>query len=209
MSRYGFAAPSPSRTSSRVPSPRSGGTRSIALRLSRPQLARYGASVSGPSRLNALTVGLVSARERVRVLQHSRDHVLRGRGEPAPPSCMRFLPRGVDDGEVQVESAAALVGPRLAEEGRVLAGARDDVLDRGLEQERAVGGIQRVAVPQVDLVLRRAELVVAREHADVHAVEHAQQVQEGAVGVDHRAGRVDAPGAVDGAAPPTLVRSAM
>ena len=39
-----------------MPLPRSGGIRTIALRLSRPQLARYGANVSGPTQ-----VGLADA----------------------------------------------------------------------------------------------------------------------------------------------------
>ena len=138
------------------------------------------------------------------IVQDARDHVLRGARQLG---AVRHEVRAtrVDHREVQVEPAATLVAPRFAEERRMLAGAGDDVAHGGLEQERAVSGIQRLAVPQVDLVLRRAELVIAREHADVHPVEHPEQVQERAVGIDPGAGRVDAAGAVDGAAPPRLV----
>ena len=49
--RYGLADASPSRSSIREARPRSGGMRSIALRLSSPQSISQGASVSGPNRL--------------------------------------------------------------------------------------------------------------------------------------------------------------
>ena len=58
MARYGFAAPSPTRISTRVAAPRSGGTRTNVERLSHPQLAWVGASESGWMRRYALTVGL-------------------------------------------------------------------------------------------------------------------------------------------------------
>src|SRR5215469_6011341 len=61
MARYGFAVASPSLTSILDAGPRSGGTRTIALRLSRPQSISHGASVSGPNRLYELIVGLSSA----------------------------------------------------------------------------------------------------------------------------------------------------
>ncbi len=51
MARYGLAVASPRRTSIREPSPRSGGIRTIALRLSMPQSISHGARVSGPNRL--------------------------------------------------------------------------------------------------------------------------------------------------------------
>ena len=51
MARYGFAEASPSRSSSRDARPRSGGMRTIADRLSRPQSISHGASVSGPNLL--------------------------------------------------------------------------------------------------------------------------------------------------------------
>ena len=92
--------------------------------------------------------------------------------------------------EVQVESASALVAPGLSEERRVLTGLRDNVLDRGLEEEGAVGRVERVAVPQVDLVLARAEFVISGEDADVHLVEHAHEVEENAVRVNQGSGCV-------------------
>jgi hypothetical protein len=61
MARYGLAVASPSLTSIRAAAPRSGGIRTIALRLSRPQSISHGASVSGPNRLNEFTVGFSSA----------------------------------------------------------------------------------------------------------------------------------------------------
>ena len=51
MARYGLALASPSRSSIRDAMPRSGGMRTIALRLSRPQSISHGARVSGPNRL--------------------------------------------------------------------------------------------------------------------------------------------------------------
>ncbi len=51
MARYGLAVASPSRISIRLPSPRSGGIRTSALRLSSPQSISQGARVSGPNRL--------------------------------------------------------------------------------------------------------------------------------------------------------------
>ena len=52
---------SPSRSSNRAARPRSGGMRTIALRLSRPQSISQGASVSGPKRLYELMAGLQTA----------------------------------------------------------------------------------------------------------------------------------------------------
>ena len=76
----------------------------------------------------------------------------------------------------------------------MLATLSDDVFHGRLKEERAVGSIERLAVPEVDLVLARAEFVVAGKSTDVQAVEHAHEVQEVAVGVDERAGHVDAAG---------------
>src|SRR5665647_1773449 len=59
--RYGLAVASPSRTVGAAARPRSGGMRTIALRLSRPQSISHGASVSGPKRLYELMVGLQTA----------------------------------------------------------------------------------------------------------------------------------------------------
>ena len=103
-----------------------------------------------------------------------------------------------------MESAATLVVPGLAHEEGVLAGASDDVAHCGLEEEGAVSGIQCLAVPEVDLVLCRAEFVVAGEDADVHAVEHAHEIQEFSAGVDVFTRGVDATGAAEAAAPAVL-----
>ena len=83
-----------------------------------------------------------------------------------------------------METTAALVIPRLADEGAHDAATISDVLDCRLEQEGAISGIKCIAMPQVDLVLRRAELVVAGECTDVEAIKHAKQVEEGSVGID-------------------------
>ena len=50
MARYGFALPSPTRTSTRDARPRSAGMRMKLVRLSQPQLACVGASESGTRR---------------------------------------------------------------------------------------------------------------------------------------------------------------
>jgi hypothetical protein len=100
-----------------------------------------------------------------------------------------------------VEAAAALIVEWLAHEGREEALTGGDVLDRRLEDEGAVGREHGVGVPEVDLVLRRAELVIASESSDVELVAHAQRVQEVAVRVDHRAGRVDEALVIEGPLP--------
>ena len=77
-----------------------------------------------------------------------------------------------------MEAAAALVIPRLAEECSEDAALREHILDRVLEQEAAIRRVQRIAVPQVDLVLRGAELMVAREGSDTELIDHAHQMEE-------------------------------
>ncbi len=53
-------------------------------------------------------------------------------------------------------------GDRLGHEGRVHLVAERRLADRALEQEHLVGELQRIAVAQVDLHLRRAFLVDQR-----------------------------------------------
>ena len=101
----------------------------------------------------------------------------------------------VGNREVHVKTTASLVGPRLAHKGCVLSGASDNLFDCGLEHEGSIGCIECFAVPKINLILRRAELVVARKYSDVELVEHAQQVQEGSVRVNQCARGVDATGA--------------
>ena len=52
-----------------------------------------------------------------------------------------------------------------------------ELLDRGLQEERAVGGVEGAGVLDVDLVLRVHELVVRGEHAQAErlaGVEHLE-----------------------------------
>ncbi len=90
-----------------------------------------------------------------------------------------------------METASALVTPRLAEERGVLAERGHNILDRSLELEGAVGCVKRFGVVQVDFILGWAELGVAGEHPDVHLVEGALQGQEVALGVGLHARGVD------------------
>ena len=64
--------------------------------------------------------------------------------------------------EVQVEARAGVAVERLAHERGEQALARREVLDRGLEAERAVGGVERGRVGEVDLPLAHAVLVGGR-----------------------------------------------
>jgi hypothetical protein len=74
------------------------------------------------------------------------------------PRCRRaaedVVAGGVDHALVQVHRTAGLAGDRLGHEHRVQAVAQRHFLGRHLEQEGLVGHRQRVAVQQVDLVLR-------------------------------------------------------
>ena len=67
-------------------------------------------------------------------------------------------------------TAAALVIPRLTHEGCQHSCLRRDLLDTHLEQECSICGVKGIAVPQVDFVLRRRELVVASEYADLELI---------------------------------------
>ena len=98
---------------------------------------------------------------------------------------------------MKVEAATTLVVPGFTEEGRVLAGFSDDVLNRHLEKEGSVGCVEGFAMPEVDFVLARTEFVIASEHPDVHLVEHTHEVKKVTVGVDESTGLVDAPRSVD------------
>ena len=101
----------------------------------------------------------------------------------------------VGNREVQVETTATLVGPRLANKRCVLPGASDDLFDCGLEHEGSVGCVKCFAVPKINLILRRAELVIAGKYSDVELVEHAQQMQEGSLRVNQCARGIHATGA--------------
>ncbi len=135
------------------------------------------------------------------MLENAGHHAQRDEREITVGLVHHVIALDVDDGQMQMESAAALVTPRLAEECAEHSALREHILHGRLQQERAVGGIQRLAVPQIDLVLRGAELVVAGERTDVELVDHAQQMQEVALGVNAGSGLVDASGLVQDALP--------
>ena len=79
-----------------------------------------------------------------------------------------LLPRlRVDDALVDVHGAAGLFRVRLRHEGGVHLVAQRRLARRALEQERLVGEVQRIAVDQVDLHLRRPVLVDQRVDLDV------------------------------------------
>ena len=59
-----------------------------------------------------------------------------------------------------VHARAVLAEDRLRHEGRVVAGLLRDLLDDQPVGERVVGHVERRGEPHVDLVLRRADLVV-------------------------------------------------
>ena len=68
----------------------------------------------------------------------------------------------VGDRMVDVHGGAGLRRDRLRHEGRVHLVAERRLADRALEQEHLVGELDRIAVAQIDLHLRRAVLVVQR-----------------------------------------------
>ena len=90
-----------------------------------------------------------------------------------------------------MEARARVAVERLAHERGEQALLRGEVLDGGLEAERAVGGVERLGVREVDLPLAHAVLVRGTDRPEVrvgdleqHAVEHAARIGVGADGVD-------------------------
>ncbi len=109
------------------------------------------------------------------------------------------VPVVIDQRGVQVEAGPALVVERLGHERGQQPVQPGDLLDGRLEPERAVGGVQRGRVPEVDLELPAAELVVGRRHAQPGVAQRAQAADQVparvALGPDHVhvAGRVRVP----------------
>ena len=66
-----------------------------------------------------------------------------------------------------------------------------DLLHRGLQPERAVGGVGQRGVIEVDLELARGELVVGRGHPQAGGAQLAQHVHEQALRVALAAHDVD------------------
>ncbi len=68
----------------------------------------------------------------------------------------------VEDRLVDMHRRARLAGDRLGHEGGVHVVTQRRLADRPLEQEHLVGQLDRIAVPQIDLHLRRAVLMRQR-----------------------------------------------
>jgi hypothetical protein len=131
----------------------------------------------------------------LRVLDHAGDEGGRERAEPVWPCLVgeRVLAVAVVQREVEMEARAPLVRERPAHERRHEPLPRRDVLHRGLQHERPVGGVERARVLHVDLVLRAHVLVAGGERLQAELVapeEHPQhdvpRVGDGAHGVDAR-----------------------
>ena len=104
-------------------------------------------------------------------------------------------------GEVQVEARAAFVVERLGHERGQLALAAGQLLDGGLEPEGPVRGVEGLGVPEVDLELAAAELVVGRHHVQPVVPQRAQRPQQEVFGVALAAGDVDVAGGLAVPAP--------
>ena len=131
--------------------------------------------------------------QRRRVRDHARDEVpqqlraalvARAVGE-------RVGAVGAAQREVEVEARARVAVERLAHERRQQALPRRQVLDGGLEAERAVGGVEGVRVREVDLPLAHAVLVRRTRHAEAGVVEREQHAIEHAARIGVVAHRVD------------------
>lgn len=68
------------------------------------------------------------------------------------------------------------------------------LLDGGLEEEGAVGGVQGAGVVEVDLELPAVELVVTGDDADAECLQLAERAQQMAVRVAASSGAVDVAG---------------
>ena len=95
-----------------------------------------------------------------------------------------------------MHAAAGILRERLGHERGVDALLDRDLLHDGAEGHDVVGGGEGVGVPQVDLVLAGAGLVVAELHRDAQVFEHAHRaapevVRRAAGNVVEVAGRVD------------------
>ena len=87
---------------------------------------------------------------------------------------------------VRVHPRPVLAEERLRHEGRVVAVLLGDLLDDEAVREHVVGHVERVRVADVDLVLRRADLVVVVLDRDAHRLERADRVAADARGRVHR-----------------------
>src|SRR5580704_9817124 len=178
MIRYGLAVASPSLTSIRAAEPRSGGTRTIALRLSRPQSISHGASVSGPNRLGV--DGGVEQRAQGRcVREDPADGVPADGGQAVGPARItEYVPPGlVVHRDVHVETGPALVVERLGHEGGQQAVLAGDLLHGRLEPEGPVGRVDQPGMAEVDLELAGRELVVGRRDLQPGVAQLPEHVQ--------------------------------
>ena len=85
---------------------------------------------------------------------------------------------------MRVHAGAVLAEQRLRHEGRVVAVPRGDLLHDQAVRDRVVGHRERVGVAHVDLVLRRADLVVVVLDRDADRLQRVDRV------VAHLGGRV-------------------
>ena len=105
---------------------------------------------------------------------------------------------------MHVEAGPALVGKWAAHKGGEQALAHRDLLHRRLEHERAVGGVERLRVLDVDLVLGVHELVVRGERLQAEVVAPEQHLEHDPARIGDGADRVDAGELVDVAAEAVL-----
>ena len=101
-----------------------------------------------------------------------------------PMSLRKYLSSGVvervapvlEQGLVRVHAGAVLAEQRLGHERRVPAVLERVLLDRDAVGHAVVGHLQRAAVPHVDLVLGRTDLVVRVLDVDAQALEREHRV---------------------------------
>ena len=124
-------------------------------------------------------MGLSSALSARACREHAADRVPAGRRQPV--GCVRVAehvaPGFVVERDVHVEARAALVVERLGHERGQQVAVPGDLLHRGLQPERAVGRVEQVRVPEVDLELAGRELVVGRRHPQPGVPELPEHVQ--------------------------------
>ena len=92
--------------------------------------------------------------------------------------------------DVQVVARSLVVRERLGHEARQQPVAGCDVLDHLFQQERAVRGVERLAVREVDLELARRELAVRRRRPQAEGLECLVDAPHHAVGIDATPRRV-------------------
>ena len=136
------------------------------------------------------------------MLDHAGDELRRQRAEPIGATligegvvAIRTVQRKVD-----VEPRAALVGEGASHERGEHPLADGDLLHRGLQHERAIGGIESARVLDVDLVLRVHELVVRGKRLQAELVTPEQHLEDDLARVGDGADGVDARELVDVAA---------